>query len=432
MKPVEKRILATATEHLQDCLSTLTQDELLQAEDILSLLWLVHPDTKIKEVSKDILSSFLTEQQLDRQADKLSIFSSIVDFLPWMGDYNLLQQQNFQKLMRYRVRFEALLVSDLLVEVYLDLGRKLYMMFHLEEEARSCFEAIIKGNSACDEALYALGRIEEKQGQLSAAKELYEQCIGLNAKHIYAHLQLGFIKAKLDKNYLGAAEHYEIVVDLEPFMIEAYVRAAAVYYSMLQVKRALQFIEIALGINEYHDETLELLARIQWQHQNDPDKAIVTLNKGLDHPIHGDSSLLLASLGSLYNDHFADYEKAKSYYEKSLKLKPNQEAVLHKLIQIYLDFYQDLGAIATCYEQFLNVEKNKAKVFVDYAAFLAKYLQDYDFAAIQLQEALSIEPQNLEAKQLLEQLQAQAQNTIAYEEQEEEEEYEGGGAPDDN
>jgi hypothetical protein len=45
---------------------------------------------------------------------------------------------------------------------------------------------------------------------------------------------------------------------------------------------------------------------------------------------------------------------------------------------------------------------------------------------------LSIEPQNLEAKQLLEQLQAQAQNTIAYEEQEEEEEYEGGGAPDDN
>lgn len=432
MKPVEKRILATTTEQLLDCLSTLAQDELLQAEDILSLLWLVHPDSSINEASKNILSSFLSEQQLATQADKLSIFSSIVEFLPWMGDYTHLQQQNFQKLLRHRDNFESLLVSDLLVEVYLDLGRKLYMMFHLVEEARSCFEAIKIGNSTCEEALYALGRIEEKQGKLPAAKELYEQCIELNSKHVYAHLQLGFIKANLNKDYLGAAEHYEIVVDLEPFMIEAYVRAAAVYYSMLQIKRALQFIEIALGINEYHEETLELLARIQWQHQNDPDKAIVTLNKGLGHPIHGDSSLLLASLGSLYNDHFADYEKAKSYYEKSLNLKPNQEVVLNKLIQIYLDFYQDLGAIATCYEQFLNVEKNKAKVFVDYAVFLAKYLQDYDFAATQLQEALSIEPKNLEAKLLLEQLQEQAQNTVAYDEQEEEEEFEGGGAPDDN
>ena len=130
----------------------------------------------------------------------------------------------------------------------------------------------------------------------------------------------------------------------------------------------------------------------------------------------------------------ASDEKAKAYYEKALKIKPNQEEVLHKLIQIYLDFYQDLGAIASCYEHFLNVEKNKAQVFVDYATFLAKYLQDFDFAAIQLQEALSIEPKHLQAKQLLLQLQEQAENTVEYDEQEEEEEeeFEGGGAPDDN
>lgn len=434
MNLVEKTLVVSSTEQLAQNLAVLSQEEARQAENVLSLLWLVHPDAALNEQAKQLLLSFCTADQMSGHSDTLSIFSSVVEFLPWKGEYRPLQQQNFQKLMQHRTSFEPLLVSDAWVDTYLDLGKKLYMMFQMADEARICFESIIQHKPDCEEAYYALGRVEEKQQHLPEAKALYEQCIAINPKHVYAHLQLGIIKATHENDYFAAAEHYEKVVELEPFMIEAYVRAAAVYYSMLQVERALQFLEIALGINEYHDETLELLATIQWQYQNKPEKAIETLNKGLGHPIHGDSALLLARLGSLYNDHFADYEKAKAYYEKALKIKPNQEEVLHKLIQIHLDYYQDLGAIASCYEHFLNVEKNKAQVYVDYATFLAKYLQDFDFAAIQLQEALSIEPKHLQAKQLLLQLQEQAENTVEYDEQEEEEEeeFEGGGAPDDN
>ena len=166
-----------------------------------------------------------------------------------------------------------------------------------------------------DEALYALGRLAERGHEMETALKYYEDCIENNPKHIYGLLQLGILKASIFEDYKGAIVCYDKVVEMEPFMAEIHVRIAEAHYALKDIKRARQFIDIALGINEYQEEALNLLGHIQWHNEEDIPAATETFEKGLDHQVHGDSGLLLASLGDLHNTHLGEYDKAKVYYE---------------------------------------------------------------------------------------------------------------------
>lgn len=372
-----------------------------ETKDALVLLWQIHPDEEIKDKTFTHLSTILEEAEKEQIEKTFSVFKSILEFMPWMGDYGSLQAENFAQFVNGKAHYEPILVeSSMLVEYYLDLGRKLYMMFELVEEAQVCFEGIVRYAPKNEEALYALGRLAERNHEMETALKYYEDCIENNPNHIYGLLQLGILKASIFEDYEGAIACYDKVVEMEPFMAETHVRIAEAHYALKDIKRARQFIDIALGINEYQEEALNLLGQIQWHHEEDINAAIETFEKGLDHPVHGDSGLLLASLGDLHNTHLGEYDKARVYYEKSLKADPKQGQTLRDLVSILENIYQDYGAISMCYETYLSTEKTDLSLYVDYANFLIKYMHDYAFAKIQLEEALLIDDQDEETLKL--------------------------------
>jgi tetratricopeptide (TPR) repeat protein len=389
-------------------LSTLDQlDEttIKEVKDALVLLWQIHPDEEIKDKTLAHLSTLLEEAEKHQIETTFSAFKSILDFLPWMGDYTSLQAENFAQFIKGKTHYEPIIVeSTILVEYYLDLGRKLYMMFDLVEEAQVCFEGIVRYAPKNEEALYALGRLAERNYQMEMALKYYEDCIESNPNHIYGLLQLGILKASIFEDYKGAIACYDRVVEMEPFMAETHVRIAEAHYELKDIKRARQFIDIALGINEYQEEALNLLGQIQWHNEGDIDAAIETFEKGLDHKVHGDSGLLLASLGDLHNTHLGEYDKAKVYYEKSLKADPRQGQTLRKLVLILENINQDYGAISMCYETYFITEKTDHSLYLDYANFLIKYMHDYAFAKVQLEHALLIDDENEMGLKLLHQI----------------------------
>lgn len=419
-------------------LDQLDETRTKEVKDTLILLWQIHPDEAIKDKALVHLSTLLEATEKRQIETTFSVFKSILEFLPWMGDYTGLQAENFAAFIKGKEHYEPLIVkSTILVEYYLDLGRKLYMMFDLVEEAQVCFEGIVRYAPQNEEALYALGRLAERDHQMETALKYYEDCIENNPKHIYGLLQLGILKASIFEDYKGAIVCYDKVVEMEPFMAETHVRIAEAHYALSDIKRARQFIDIALGINEYHEEALNLLGKIQWHHEEDIDAAIETFEKGLDHQVHGDSALLLASLGDLHNTHLGEYEKAKVYYEKSLKADPRQGQTLQKLVVILENIYQDYGAISMCYETYFITEKTNASLYIDYANFLVKYMHDYAFAKVQLEAALRIDEENEAGLKLLRQISQYLSddpddNDFHNDDDDDDDDFVGGGAAGDN
>ncbi|MCP4442896.1 MAG: tetratricopeptide repeat protein [Aureispira sp.] len=374
-----------------EALEPTTKQAILHALQIeLSLLSVLHSDENIQNKSREILGEMSVDFQTVEQG--FAIFKSIVEYYPWMGDYKDLQRQNFEQFRTIKDHYEACLVqSPVFVELYLDLGRKLYMLFDLIDEAQLCFESIISYDQKNDEAYYALGRIFERKHQYDRALAHYERCIVENPENMYGLLQIGAIKVSVFQKYNEAIYHYNKAVEIDPYAAEVYVRIAEAYYAQEDIPRTKQFIEIALGINEFHEEALNLLGTVQWKSEKNFEKAIETYEKGLDHLMHGDSGLLLGSLGELYAVYLSDQEKAKLYYEKALKAKPQQPKRVRQLVALLNEFYQDYGAIEECFENYLRVEKNDASMYAEYAEFLVTYMHNYEFANEQVELALALD-----------------------------------------
>ncbi len=388
----EQALLKAADTDILTYLEKLPADEIGLYTHALALLWLVHPDSDIKEAAHKKIKLYSSPSELEAMEEHLRIFHSILSFLPWAGDYRLLQQQNFAIFEAQKERYEPLIVeSPVLLEQYLDLGRRLYKLFDLLPEAKSCFESILTYHPTEAEALYALGRLLEQEETYTEAIALYERCIAQDSKHVYAHLQLGILLTEQEEAYDKAIEHYQVVLEVEPFMAEVHVRMAETHRLLGDLSRAKQFIDIALDINPYQEEALNLLGYIQWKDEQEIEAAMATFEKGVDHQIHGDSSLLLTSLGRLHQEQLGDFNKARLYYEKSLAVNLKQPDTFRRLMNLLEESYQDYGAMAQYYEQYLAQPQQKPSIHTDYAAFSMKYLHDYETAQEQLIKAFALE-----------------------------------------
>ncbi|MGH1337645.1 MAG: tetratricopeptide repeat protein [Aureispira sp.] len=437
----EQALLQAADSEIEAFLTQLPHNEVNNYRCALALLWQIHPDPSIKEPAQELLEKHSTAEELQELTNALCIFDSIISYLPWAGDYRALQQQNYTTFEQNKAPYEALLMtSPVLVEQYLDLGRRLYKLFDLLSEAKACFESVLAYIPQQAEALYALGRLVEQEGNYEEAIAYYKRCIAQDGQHVYAHLQLGILQVEQEGNYEEAIKYYQVVLDIEPFMAEIHVRMAEAHRALGDLSRAKQFIDIALDINPYQEEALNLLGWIQWREEEDIDAALATFEKGVDHPIHGDSSLLLASLGQLQEEQLGDKDKAKLYYEKSLVADLQQQAVFQQLMNLLEEHYQDYGAMAQYYERYLKQPQQNPTIHTAYAAFSLKYLEDVFTAKEQLEKALALEADYLPAVALSLQIKEQEGGPIeedidasaVSEEEDDDDDFSGGGAAGDN
>jgi tetratricopeptide (TPR) repeat protein len=388
----------------------------------IEIIWQLHPEVEIQELAYSILRQYCRSDELENRQQQFEIFRSVSEVLPWMQeDSTDIQIHNFERFHPIKELIEPLIASSAYYsDRYLDLARKLYMLFKLEDAAESCFKGLLTHAPDNNEALYALGRIEEKRDHFDRAIELYEKSIEVNPDNIYAQLQLGSLKANVKEDYEAAIHHYNKVIEIDPYAAEPYVRVAEAYYQMEEYPRAKQFIEIALGVNEFQEEALNLLGTYYWKVENDYDKAIETYQKGLDHQLHGDSAILLASLGDLHAQYMQDMDKAKLYYEKSLKVNPAQKSVLKEYIPILIQHFQDFGAVSECYEIFLAQKPLDIDILTAYAQFLADYLHDYETAFEQLKKIMELDEESPDSQKLYNRI----KDYVGEEEDEEDEDWE--------
>ena len=369
----------------------------------LEIVWQLQDDEDLSAKAYEILENESDASDLEKVVNAYEIFRSVTEILPWMDENSTsLQQNNYVQFVTFKNRYEKLLSSyDYYTDLYLDMARKLYMLFKLEKEATACFEGIVSYNDRNDEAFYALGRVMEKRQSFQEAIERYEKCIAIKPENIYAQLQLGALKVKELGLYEEAIEHYNKVIEQDPFSAEPYIRVSEAHYHLQQIDRAKQFLEIALSINEFHEEALNLQGTIYWKIENNYEKAIETYQKGLDHLLHGDSALLLGSLGDLYAQYLQDFDKARLYYEKSLKVNPAQKNIIQQFIPILLQVFHDQAMAASHYENYLRLEPLDIDIKIAYAEFLIEYLHDYELAHEQLQAVIALAPEKEEAQRLM-------------------------------
>ena len=307
---------------------------------------------------------------------QFEIFKTISTHLPWSGkDYTDLQRQNFEAFAKIKSHYDNLLCNNAVyLSFYLDLGRKLYLLFHLELEAQLIFETILNYNSKSEEAHYSLGRILEKQGNSEQALQHYELCISLNDKHLYGLLQAGDLLCVLRKEYQQAIDLYNKAVEIEPYSADVYSKLAKAHYYLAEYGQAQQYAEVALSINEHHEQSLDLLGTIAWRVNKNVDKALEFYQKGLDNQLHGDSALLLGSMAELHTESLGDYQKGRLYYEKSLNCEPLQQEKLQRYIILLLAHFQDTGAALEAYQKYLKLAPNDVIIKNDFEQFQIQYL----------------------------------------------------------
>ncbi len=366
------------------------------------LIWQLSEDNLQRDMAHQLLQKYLSDKDLNKINISFGLFKSVNEVFPWTDDNaNEIQDENFKKFLPVLKDYEAFFSKfPHYTELLLDLGRKLYMLFNREKAAEDIFISLVKNNPKIDEALYALGRIEEKKLKNESALNYFEKAIEANEKNYFAHLQAGILKAKFFNRQHDAVEHFNKVVETDPYSVEPYVRIAEAYFDLNDIPRSKQNLEIALGINEYNEDALNLLGMIYWKVDNNTEKAIETFQKGIDHKIHKDSPLLLKSLGDIYTIQMLDFEKGRLFYEKSLQINPGQKDILQIYLPLLLKEFQDLHAVEQKFENFLQVNED-VEIMTDFAEFLIEYLNDYERANDYLHKALEIDSDNNRISRLL-------------------------------
>lgn len=338
----------------------------------------LHLDADLKEKAAAILVEKYPYLDLQQLSLDFAIFETISTCLPWSGvDYTDLQRRNYATFAKIKSEYDNLLSSfAVYAEFYLDLGRKLYMLFRLEREAQQIFETILRYNSQSDEAHYSLARILEKQGNSEQALSHYQSCIQLNNKHLYALLQAGDLQITLHQAYQTAIDLYNKAIEVEPYSADIYGKLANGHYQLGEYGQAQQYAEVAISINEHHEFSLELLGTMAWRVHKDVEKALEFYQKGLDHQLHGDSALLLGAMAELHTESLQDYQKGRLYYQKSLRSQPLQPARLRKYIILLTEHFQDTAAAVEAYETYLNLAPNDTTIQADYQQFKIKFLHE--------------------------------------------------------
>lgn len=372
-------------------------------EMAMELIWQLHPDEEIKNLAEKHLEKIMSTKRKSQLKHGFEIFCSLNELLPWLDDKAAaVQNDNFIKFQQLLPDFEYLLSHyPLYSEIFLDAGRKLFMIFNMQEAAKIIFETVVLNNPDNDEALYALGRTAERAMENERALALYEKAIFINPNNSFAQMKAGQLKCALYENYDEAVVHFLKASEDDPYAVEPYIKIAEACYLLNDIPRCRQYLEIALGINEYQEEALNLLGTLQWKIDQKHDEALATFQKGIDHKIHQDSALLLKSLGDIQKEHYLDFRKARVFYEKSFKINPAQPQLLLSLIPILIKDFQDIAAAEQLYLDYLKVLPADVDIRADFAEFLVDYLNDYDAAHTHLHLILTDYPEHSEASRLM-------------------------------
>jgi tetratricopeptide (TPR) repeat protein len=115
-----------------------------------------------------------------------------------------------------------------------------------DNQAEECFRKAITINPHCSDAYRLLARLRVRQGRTSEAIRILDEAVHVLPSHADAHYDLANLLA--DERYARAADHFRMVVQLNPRHADAWHRLGRVYGDLGQYDQAIECFEKTLQL----------------------------------------------------------------------------------------------------------------------------------------------------------------------------------------
>ena len=170
----------------------------------------------------------------------------------------------------------------------------------------------------CIEALYNLGVIHHRTGDIEQAVRLYEQALAIKPDFVQALFNLGHALSDLNRIEPSMAA-YQKVLELEPDTVSALYNLAGINQSMGQTATALDLYRKVLEQDPDHVQSLNNMG-VLYRDDDRLEQARACFEKVLNREPGFVQALY--NLGIVYQKE-GDYEQGLAYYQKALALNPD-------------------------------------------------------------------------------------------------------------
>ncbi len=147
------------------------------------------------------------------------------------------------------------------------------------DEAMIVFRKSLEQNPRLTDALYGIGNIYQRKGDLLAAAEQYRKTLDLDPKHISARNNLGITYIQL-KDWSSAIEALKIVIAQKPSFVEPYYNLAGVYEEKGLKKEAEEMYQKSIELSPLDADALSRLASMLYD-RGEIDEAAELLTRAL-------------------------------------------------------------------------------------------------------------------------------------------------------
>lgn len=189
---------------------------------------------------------------------------------------------------------------------------------------------------------YFRGREHQTKGDLIKAKESYLKVLEIMPKHSYSLLSLGAIELALNQPK-KAIPLLEQVIEINPRSQEAHYLLGQAYINSGRFDKAIKEFKASLEIEPQYTEAIYALA-VVYNVSGQYRQAVDYLTRSLELMPEGDLEIYTA-LGSSHIS-LKEYGPALDYYQKALKLEPENIVILSGLSEALYNLNRGREAIS--------------------------------------------------------------------------------------
>ncbi|OQX96983.1 MAG: hypothetical protein B6I24_10240 [Bacteroidetes bacterium 4572_128] len=307
-------------------------------------------------------------------------FEKTIEINPNFADayYNLatlLINDHFKNYKKAKEYYEKVIkINPHFVGVYYNLGILFFYKFKEYEKAKYHFEKAIKINPEHSRYYYHLANllVNDHFKNYEKAKEYYEKAIKINPNNAEIHNILGVLFLDKFKKYEKAKEHFENAIKINPNFLIVYNNLLNLLPYLIDNKKSIESIVNILS--QFHKK-IPIETRIKFYYIF----AKYFFNLGQNKKLKNKKE---------------NYEKAKEYYEKIIKINPNSvEAYINLAIILTDDLFKNYEKAKDHFEKTIKINPKHSKVYSNLANLLVNdHFKNYEKAKEYYEKAIKIDP----------------------------------------
>lgn len=187
------------------------------------------------------------------------------------------------------------------------------------------WERTLKPVAERAETQFSVARLQEKNGNLRQAKELYFKLLEQNPQNAEVHHRLGVVCTRMGEHDL-AGTHFRKAIELKPHNAEAFCDYGYALYLKNDLEAAALTLQDALAMDPNHQRSKNNLAMVLGQ-QGKFDEALVLFRQAVSEAeAHANLAYIYTQAGH--------GQKAIEHYSKALDLDPELTVAKKGLAQL--------------------------------------------------------------------------------------------------